>query len=146
MSINRRFSKDTCCDVTRFIGCPFLDIPKVRGGMNAGDCGRGACERHLKIIPQEVIERDYGCGYPSQWFREGETLGSSTGNLFHRLPGRACASPSLSQRPNRLPRCGSEFLILIPLELPLGNVTCGPPPHFSEIDEARYYEFVVWKN
>ena len=29
--------------------------------------------RYLKAIPAEVIERDYGCGDPSAWAREGET-------------------------------------------------------------------------
>ncbi len=38
----------------------------------------------LKVIPQEVIERDYGCGDPSQYVRKGETvldLGSGTGKI-----------------------------------------------------------------
>ena len=38
----------------------------------------------LKVIPQEVIERDYGCGDPSQYLREGEMvldLGSGTGKI-----------------------------------------------------------------
>src|SRR3982751_4094780 len=38
----------------------------------------------LKVIPQEVIERDYGCGDPSKHLREGETvldLGSGTGKI-----------------------------------------------------------------
>ena len=40
--------------------------------------------QYLKIIPEEVIERDYGCGDPSRSLREGETvldLGSGTGKV-----------------------------------------------------------------
>src|SRR6266849_6691305 len=43
------------------------------------------CEsEYLKVIPQEVIERDYGCGDPSRYLREGEIvldLGSGTGKI-----------------------------------------------------------------
>ena len=40
--------------------------------------------QYLKIIPEEVIERDYGCGDPSAHVRRGETvldLGSGTGKI-----------------------------------------------------------------
>jgi arsenite methyltransferase len=39
---------------------------------------------YLKVIPEEVIERDYGCGDPSRYLREGEVvvdLGSGTGKI-----------------------------------------------------------------
>jgi arsenite methyltransferase len=41
-------------------------------------------DKYLKIIPQEIIEKDYGCGDPSQYVIEGETvldLGSGGGKL-----------------------------------------------------------------
>ena len=40
--------------------------------------------RYLKVIPSEVIERDYGCGDPSRHLAAGETvldLGSGTGKI-----------------------------------------------------------------
>lgn len=40
--------------------------------------------QYLKVIPQEVIDRDYGCGDPSQYVQPGETvldLGSGTGKI-----------------------------------------------------------------
>src|SRR6187401_3051706 len=38
----------------------------------------------LKIIPEEVIQKDYGCGDPSRYLKPGETvldLGSGTGKI-----------------------------------------------------------------
>ena len=40
--------------------------------------------RYLEAIPAEVIEKDYGCGDPSKYVNEGETvldLGSGTGKI-----------------------------------------------------------------
>ena len=40
--------------------------------------------QYLKIIPEDVLERDYGCGDPSRYVREGDTvldLGSGGGKI-----------------------------------------------------------------
>ncbi|MDH3717826.1 MAG: methyltransferase domain-containing protein, partial [Planctomycetota bacterium] len=42
--------------------------------------------RYLKVLPPELIERDYGCGDPSRHLREGETvldLGSGGGKICY---------------------------------------------------------------
>ncbi len=59
--------------------------------------GAAACEtslccpvdydtRYLEVIPQEIIERDYGCGDPSKYVEWGETvldLGSGAGKICY---------------------------------------------------------------
>ncbi|HEY2139009.1 MAG TPA: methyltransferase domain-containing protein, partial [Chthoniobacterales bacterium] len=40
--------------------------------------------QYLEVLPKEVVERDYGCGDPSKYIKEGETvldLGSGTGKI-----------------------------------------------------------------
>lgn len=44
--------------------------------------------KYLKILPQEIIEKDYGCGDPSEFVGEGETaldLGSGGGKICYIL-------------------------------------------------------------
>ncbi len=41
---------------------------------------------YLRIIPEEILQKDYGCGDPSQYVQEGETvldLGSGAGKLCY---------------------------------------------------------------
>ena len=61
-----------------------------RYGNGAEACEQSLCcavsydPKFLKVIPQAVIERDYGCGDPSKYCREGETvldLGSGGGKI-----------------------------------------------------------------
>jgi arsenite methyltransferase len=42
--------------------------------------------KFLKVLPEEIIQRDYGCGDPSKWIGEGETvldLGSGGGKICY---------------------------------------------------------------
>jgi SAM-dependent methyltransferase len=42
--------------------------------------------QYLKVVPQEIIEKDYGCGDPSAWVKEGDIvldLGSGAGKLCY---------------------------------------------------------------
>lgn len=49
-------------------------------------CPTSYNNRYLEIIPKEIIEKDYGCGDPSKYILEGETvldLGSGGGKLVY---------------------------------------------------------------
>jgi arsenite methyltransferase len=55
--------------------------------------------RYLKIIPAEVIEKDYGCGDPSRYVKPGETvldsavaLGKSVSSLRRSSVRKAASS------------------------------------------------------
>lgn len=61
---------------------------RYAGGANAREealcCPVEYDAKYLEVIPEEVIERDYGCGDPSQYVKEGEIvldLGSGTGKI-----------------------------------------------------------------
>src|SRR5215203_5470996 len=65
-------------------------VVKDRYSSGAQACEPSLCcpvdydPQYLRVIPQEVIERDYGCGDPSRHVRRGETvldLGSGTGKI-----------------------------------------------------------------
>src|SRR5215217_9768984 len=47
---------------------------------------QGYDPQYLKVIPQEIIERDYGCGDPSKYVNAGEVvldLGSGGGKICY---------------------------------------------------------------
>jgi arsenite methyltransferase len=47
---------------------------------------QGYDAKYLKVIPQEIVERDYGCGDPSRYVNEGEVvldLGSGGGKICY---------------------------------------------------------------
>jgi arsenite methyltransferase len=47
-------------------------------------CATDYDRRYLEVIPQEVIEKDYGCGDPTRYLQPGETvldLGSGAGKI-----------------------------------------------------------------
>jgi ubiquinone/menaquinone biosynthesis C-methylase UbiE len=90
--------KSAFCEIishqTKFM--PFdLDVEKAvreRYGNAAQESEAALCcpidydPQYLKILPEEIIERDYGCGDPSAFVREGDTvldLGSGGGKICY---------------------------------------------------------------
>lgn len=62
----------TSCDVTSGVRQRYSKAAKHRE--DALCCPVDYDARYLKAIPQEVIDRDYGCGDPSRHLHEGETV------------------------------------------------------------------------
>jgi arsenite methyltransferase len=66
------------------------DVVKARYSGAAKEKDNALCcpvtydPKYLKVIPQEILERDYGCGDPSRYVRAGDTvldLGSGGGKM-----------------------------------------------------------------
>ena len=57
--------------------------------------------KYLKILPKEIIERDYGCGDPSEYVSAGETvldLGSGGGKICYILAQKVGTAGSVIGR------------------------------------------------
>ena len=55
-------------------------------------------DRYLKLIPQEILDKDYGCGDPSRYVEAGETvldLGSGAGKICYILSQKVGADGSV---------------------------------------------------
>ena len=75
-------AKEPNLDVERAVAERYSEGAKAREA--ALCCPVSYDPKLLEVIPDEVIERDYGCGDPSKYVRRGETvldLGSGTGKI-----------------------------------------------------------------
>ena len=67
-------------------------IRRYKEGANAPTtglcCPTNYDPKYLKVIPEEIIQRDYGCGDPSEYVEEGDValdLGSGGGKICYIL-------------------------------------------------------------
>ncbi len=92
-----------CCNaaVAAQVGFNVEQVVKDRYGAGANQREAALCcptsydASFLKILPKEIIERDYGCGDPSEHVGEGETvvdLGSGGGKICYILSQKVGAS------------------------------------------------------
>ena len=87
-------------------------------------------DRYLKALPQEILERDYGCGDPSAYVREGERvldLGSGGGKICYILSqkvGRGGSVIGVDFNDDML-SLSREFLGYMEEKLGYGNVEFG---------------------
>ncbi len=75
-------SRSTPLDVERSVRDRYSEGAATR--VEALCCPVDYDPKYLKILPEEVLERDYGCGDPSRYVREGEVvldLGSGGGKI-----------------------------------------------------------------
>lgn len=105
-----------------------------RYGDGASACESSLCcavsydPKYLKVIPQEVIERDYGCGDPSVYVRPGDTvldLGSGGGKICFiasQIVGETGRVIGVDMTPNML-KLARDSAPKVAAEIGYGNVS-----------------------
>ena len=87
-------ASDPCCDPPASSDYSVEQTVKERYADGARQVEPALCcptsydPKYLALLPQEIIEKDYGCGDPSQYVGQGETaldLGSGTGKVCYIL-------------------------------------------------------------
>lgn len=83
-------AQESCCSPSSSPSVSVEDAVINRYGAGANAREEALCcpvdydPQYLKVLPDEVLERDYGCGDPSAWVRPGDTvldLGSGAGKI-----------------------------------------------------------------